>query len=145
MTQVVLQLYASGAEYMAPLLAAAEGARNQLHTYIESNLAFIGANKEFVAAAQAVVLNLRDADGNLIFIGSGGEDEILAPLVALLHDGQRSGDFSDFDAVVMAKLIRDSIDGVAVRAVREPDFDTGAYIAGITRLFDLATRKDLAE
>jgi AcrR family transcriptional regulator len=141
MTQVVIQLFVSGGEYMKPFVEAAEGARNQLRAYIESNLAFIDANRTFVAAMMEVVLNLRDADGALVFVKTGNEDEVIAPLVELLTDGQRAGEFGDFDATVTAKLVRDSIDGIAGRAVREPDFDVMPFAAALTRLFDLATTK----
>ncbi|MGW4098958.1 TetR/AcrR family transcriptional regulator [Mycobacterium sp. NPDC004974] len=139
MTQVVIQLFVSGAEYMSPLIEAAQGSRNRLRAYIESNLAFIDANKAFVAAMSEVVLNLRGDDGALKFVSTTGEGEIIAPLVALLEEGQLLGEFGEFDPTITAKLIRDSIDGIAGRAVREPDFDVRAYISALTRLFDLAT------
>ncbi|MGV9800380.1 TetR/AcrR family transcriptional regulator [Mycobacterium sp. NPDC003449] len=142
MTQVVIQLFVSGAEYMAPFLEAAQGCRNQLRAYIESNLAYIEANRAFVAAMTEVVFNLRDADGAPKFINSGNDDEMIAPLVELLADGQRTGEFGAFDPTVTAKLIRDSIDGIAGRAVREPDFDVAAYTAALTRLYESATAKD---
>lgn len=142
MTQVVIQLFVSGGEFMAPLLAAADGAHNKLHTYIESNLRFIDANKKYVAAMSDVVVNLRDADGRLKFEASDGEREILTPLIVLLEDGQRAGEFGKFDAVVIAKLIRDNIDGIASRAVREADFDVATYTDALCQLYDLATRRE---
>jgi AcrR family transcriptional regulator len=139
MSQVVTQLFVAGAEYMTPQLAGTEGRRAWLRTYIASNLAFIDEHRNFVAAAAEVMLNLRDGDGNLTFVDSGGEDDILTPLVAALQDGQRTGEFGEFDAVITAKLVRDSIDGIANRAVRESDFAVDAYTAELTRMFDLAT------
>ena len=139
MTQVVIQLFVSGAEYMKPFVEAADGSRNKLRAYIESNLAFIDANRTFVAAMMEVALNLRDADGALTFINTGNEDDMIAPLVGLLADGQRAGEFGEFDPTVTATLIRDSIDGIAGRAVREPDFDIAAYTSALIRLFDAAT------
>ena len=141
MTQVVIQLFVSGAEYMKPFVEAADGPRNTLRAYIESNLAFIDANRTFVAAMMEVVLNLRDADGALKFIKTGNEDDMIAPLVDLLADGQRAGAFGEFDPTVTAKLIRDSIDGIGGRAVREPDFDVAAYTSALVRLYDTATAK----
>ncbi|MDV3127568.1 TetR/AcrR family transcriptional regulator [Mycobacterium sp. 21AC1] len=139
MTEVVVQLFVSGGEYMQPFVEAAQGSRNRLRAYIESNLAYIDANRTFVAAMTEVVLNLRDADGTLKFVNTSNEDELIAPLTELLRDGQRSGEFGEFDATVTAKLIRDSVDGIAARAVREPDFDVHAYTSALTRLFDLVT------
>ncbi|MFI9503092.1 TetR/AcrR family transcriptional regulator [Nocardia sp. NPDC052566] len=142
MTQLVIQLYVSGAEHIAPKVAAVEGARNQLMAYVESNLDFIDANRKFVAALTDVVFNLRDGEGRLRFAGADGEREIIQPLIDIMREGQRAGEFGDFDAVVMAKLIRDAVDGAAGRAIREPGFDMSTYSAQLRRTLDLATRKD---
>lgn len=63
------------------------------------------------------------------------------PLIDIMEEGQRAGDFTAFDPLVMAKSIRDAIDGAAGRAIREPDFDVDGYSAHMCRLFDVATRK----
>ncbi|MFI6042827.1 TetR/AcrR family transcriptional regulator [Nocardia sp. NPDC051321] len=141
MTQLVIQLYISGAEHIGPKVAAAIGPRNMLLAYIESNLAFIAANTNYVAALMDVVLNLRDADGKPKFASAEGEREIIVPLIDIMREGQRAGDFGEFDPLAMAMSIRDTIDGVAGRAIREPDFDMDGYTAHMCRLFDLATRK----
>jgi hypothetical protein len=141
MTQLVAQLYVSGAEYMVPLITALEGPRNRLRAYLESNLAFIEANKNYVAAMTDVVVNLRDADGKSKFANPDGEREVLEPLVMMLREGQETGIFGEFDVVIMAKSIRDSIDSAAGRGIREADFDMSRYSAHLWRLFDLATRK----
>ncbi|MGY1899239.1 TetR/AcrR family transcriptional regulator [Nocardia gipuzkoensis] len=141
MTQLVVQLYVSAAEYIAPRVAAAAGARSRLLAYLESNLGFIEANTTYVAALVEVVTNLRDAQGNPKFASADGERDIIAPLVDIMTDGQRAGEFGDFDALLMAKSIRDAIDGAAGRAVREPGFAMDAYSAHLCALFDTATRK----
>ncbi|MFQ6325206.1 TetR/AcrR family transcriptional regulator [Nocardia sp. CWNU-33] len=141
MMQLVIQLYVSGAEYMVPVVAAADGPRNRLLAYLASNLAFIEANKNYVAAMTDVVVNLRDAEGKSVFANPDGEREVLEPLVEMLREGQDTGVFGEFDVVIMAKSIRDSIDSAAGRSIREPDFDMGKYSAHLRRLFDLATRK----
>ncbi|MRH88527.1 TetR family transcriptional regulator [Nocardia sp. SYP-A9097] len=141
MRQLVIQLYVSGAEYMTPLITAVEGWRGKVLTYIESNLDFVDANKRYVAAMTDVVLNLRDTEGKSVFATVEGADEVLGPLADLLREGQREGDFGDFDPVLMAKSIRDVIDGTAGRAITEPDFDVRVYAAHVCRIFDLALTK----
>ncbi|WP_330181092.1 TetR/AcrR family transcriptional regulator [Nocardia sp. NBC_01503] len=141
MRQLVIQLYVSGAEYMTPVITAVEGWRGKVLAYIESNLDFIDANKRYVTAMTDVVLNLRDAEGKSVFATPEGADEILIPLADMLREGQREGVFGEFDAVLMAKSIRDAIDGIAGRAISEPDFDVRVYAAHVCRIFDLATGK----
>ncbi|MFF0488263.1 TetR/AcrR family transcriptional regulator [Nocardia sp. NPDC004068] len=144
MAELVVQLYVSGAEFMAPLVEAAEGWRAKFLTYLESNLQFIDANRTYVAALTEVVLNLRKPDGTPRFTSVDGEEPVIAPLIELLREGQADGTFGDFDPVVMAKIVRDTIDGAAGRAIREPDWDVGRYTDEVCRLFDLATRKGSA-
>ncbi|MEV0292077.1 TetR/AcrR family transcriptional regulator [Nocardia sp. NPDC050710] len=142
MTQLVIQLYISAGEYIAPRVGSVRGARKQLHAYIDSNLGFIAANTKYVAALTDVVLNLRDADGRPRFASADGERDIIVPLVDILTAGQAAGEFTpEFDPVAMAKSIRDAIDGAAGRAIREPDFDMVAYSAHVCRLFEVTTRK----
>lgn len=141
MTQLVIQLYVSAAEYIAPRVGAAVGARGQLLAYLESNLGFIAANTTYVAALVEVVTNLRDAEGHPKFASADGERDIIVPLVDILTEGQRAGEFGEFDPLLMAKSIRDAIDGAAGRAVREPDFAMDTYSAHLCKLFDTATRK----
>ncbi|MFI9404913.1 TetR/AcrR family transcriptional regulator [Nocardia sp. NPDC052316] len=141
MTQLVVQLYLSAGEYIGPQVAAATGPRNMLLAYIASNLDFIEANKNYVSALTEVVLNLRDADGRPKFASADGEQKIIEPLIEVMREGQRAGEFGDFDPVAMAKSIRDAIDGAAGRAIKEPDFDMGGFSTHMCRLFDVATRK----
>lgn len=142
MTQLVIQLYVSGAEFMTPAIQAADGPRARVLAYLDSNLRFIDANRAHVAALTEVVLNLRGPDGTPKFASAAdGEDEIIRPLIDMLRDGQRVGDFGEFDPVVMAKVMRDTIDGAAGRAIREAEWDVEQYSADVCRLFDLATRK----
>ncbi|WP_342213280.1 TetR/AcrR family transcriptional regulator, partial [Nocardia wallacei] len=142
MTQLVIQLYVSAAERIAPQVGAAQGARDQLLAYLSSNLEFIDANRRYVAALTDVVLNLRDGEGRPRFAMGDGEREIIRPLIDMLREGQRTGEFGDFDPVAMAKSIRDSIDGAAGRAIKESNFDMPAYSAHLCRLYDVATRKE---
>lgn len=139
MHQVVIQLYVSGGEYMRPRIDAVTGHREKLMTYLESNLQFIADNRKYIAAMSDVVVNFRDADGALKFASEGGA-EVAAPLVRLLEEGQRSGDFrKDFSAAVMAGIIRDAIDGAARRCVRDAAWDMNTHREEMCRLFDIAT------
>ncbi|MBF6331342.1 TetR/AcrR family transcriptional regulator [Nocardia transvalensis] len=140
MTQLVVQLYILGGEFMAPVIEEAEGPRDKLLAYLESNLRFIDANRKHVAALTQVVMNLRKNDGTPRFASSEGEREIIKPLIAILDAGQDSGEFGDFDPIVMAKAVRDVVDGAAGRAIREPDWDVRTYATQVCRMFDLATK-----
>ncbi|RDI67157.1 TetR/AcrR family transcriptional regulator [Nocardia pseudobrasiliensis] len=141
MAELVTQLYISGGEFMAPLIGQAVGARDKVMTYLTTNLQFIDDNRTYLGALMDVVTNLRDADGSLRFGSDNAEEPIIRPLIEMLRAGQDDGEFGDFDPVVMAKVMRDIIDGAAGRAIREPDWDVGKYTAEVCRIFELATGK----
>ncbi|WP_167475758.1 TetR/AcrR family transcriptional regulator [Nocardia arthritidis] len=140
MTELVVQLFVAGAEYMVPLIEAETGARNRLRVYLESNLRYIDENRKHIGAMVAVALNFRKPDGTPVFDGSNEEQDVIEPLAELLREGQRSGEFGEFDPKLMARSIRDSIDGAGSRAVRDPDFDMPGYSAHLCRVYGLATR-----
>ncbi|CAM3540503.1 TetR/AcrR family transcriptional regulator [Tsukamurella ocularis] len=128
MRQVVIQLFVAGAEFMGPRLAEQHSATDVLRTYIATNLEYIKEQRRYLGAMVEVVLNLRNPDGTPAFSPSDGEKEMLAPLAAILRDGQESGEFSsDFEPTIMARLIRDAIDGAAGRAARASAFDIDAH------------------
>lgn len=135
MRQVVIQLFVAGAEFMGPLLAEQTTAAGTLRTYIATNLQFIQANQRFLAAMIEVVPNLRNADGTPAFGPSDGEDAMVAPVRDILRSGQQSGEFGEFDPLVMARLIRDSIDGAAGHAARDPEFDIDAHADQMVRMY----------
>lgn len=133
--EVVMQLFVAGAEFMEPRLAEQESATDTLRTFIATNLEFLKAERRFLAAMIEVVLNLRNADGTPAFRPSDGEDAMVDPVAQILRDGQESGEFGEFDPVVMARLIRDSIDGAAGHTARDPDFDVDAHADQLVRIY----------
>ncbi|CAM3167288.1 TetR/AcrR family transcriptional regulator [Tsukamurella hominis] len=136
MRQVVVHLFVAGAEFMGPRLAEQHTATDVLRTYIATNLEYIASERRFLGAMVEVVLNLRNPDGTPVFGPSEGEQEMLAPLAEILRDGQASGEFSSgFDPTIMARLIRDAIDGAAGRAARDPDLDLDTHAEQMVRVF----------
>lgn len=141
MTQLVIQLYVSGGEFVGAAVGKATGAREKMLAYLDANLTFLDDNRDYVTALTEVVLSLRNPDGSLRFASSEGEGDIINPLIQILRDGQSAGEFGEFDPIMMAKAMRDTIDGAAGRFIREQDWDMRKYSAEVCRIFDLATRK----
>lgn len=136
MREVVTHLFVAGAAFMEPRLAQQETATDTLRVFIATNLEFHRAERTLLRAMIEVVINLRNADGTPAFLPSDGEDAMVAPVAEILREGQRSGEFSaDFDAVVMARLIRDSIDGAAGHTARDPEFDVDAHADQLVRIY----------
>ncbi|TWS24078.1 TetR/AcrR family transcriptional regulator [Tsukamurella sputi] len=135
MREVVISLYQNGAAMMTPRIEAATNAIGRIAAYIESNIEFLGANRQHITAMIEVVYGLRDADDRPVFSAEDGDNASVLPLAELLRAGQESGDFGDFDAWIMAQQIRDSIDGAATRAARDPGLDLAPYAEQMLALY----------
>lgn len=139
--QIVIAVYTAGAHFMIPRLQAARTKREGLRVYLEANVAFIGANRKQMVALVEIFANHRFTPR-----GSNGEDlseePTLAPLVAMLRQGQQDGEFRDFDPRIMAITIRRAIDAVPPQLVADPTLDPAAYGRELADLFDRATRTD---
>jgi len=139
--QIVVEVYTAGAQFMIPLLQATKTARETLRVYIESNIAFIGSHRKQMVALVEIFTNFRPEDGKPRF-DAGSEEPILAPLEAVLRQGQQDGEFRDFSTRVMAITIRRAIDAVPPQLIATPTLDPLAYGRELSTLFDLATRQD---
>lgn len=139
--QVVTSVYTAGAEYVAPMVAAATTASEKLRTYLRSNIEFLRDHHTHIVALTEVVLNLRRADGRLRFSGEAeGVEPMLAPLQEVFRQGQVDGEFRDFDRRTMAWNVRTLIDGINQRRTVEPELDFDACADELVTMFDLATR-----
>ncbi|WP_147917761.1 TetR/AcrR family transcriptional regulator [Ruania zhangjianzhongii] len=110
-----------------------------LRTYLESNLAYIAAHPDQIAAAIEIIRNHRGADGSLIF-GPPWSGSLREPLEEIFKAGQHEGLFRPFAPGVMATAVRRVIDGFSFEVLGTAELDTAAYTAEIVELFDRATR-----
>jgi AcrR family transcriptional regulator len=115
-------------------VAAATTAPERLRAYILGTTEFIGKNRIPMKALLEIFLN-----GALGYDGSD-EQRALSPLEQMLTEGQRTGDFRDFDVRVMATAIQRAVDGLPFLLEAHPDVDPGRYGEEIATAFDLATR-----
>ncbi|MGA4542528.1 TetR/AcrR family transcriptional regulator [Uniformispora flossi] len=130
---VVAGLFDAGTAYMTARILAAEGHRERLHVYIESNLRFIAEHARHVSAVHRIVENS----------GRRVEDDTAVPgLAGILTAGQKDGVFGDFDPEIVALAIRAVIDGASFYFTANPDLDIDHHIAEAVRLFDRATAKE---
>jgi len=140
--ELVTDLVAKADAYMRPRIDAQSTAAGILRAYIESNLGFMGENRNHVAATVDIALNARAADGSRLFdtsILEAGQ----AVLHGLLAHFQDTGEFrADFDPAVMALAIRAAIDAVGTRLAHHPALDVGHHAREIADLFQVATRPE---
>src|SRR6478736_9249740 len=138
--ELVAGLVARGVAYMEPQVDAEPTGAGKLRAYVESNLAFMGENRNHMVAIFEIALNARAADGSRLYDVSV-QDTGVAALEQLLAYFQGTGEFrAGFDPHVMAMAIRAAIDAVPAQLARDPALDVGHYAREIADLFHLATR-----
>jgi TetR/AcrR family fatty acid metabolism transcriptional regulator len=141
--QVVVDVVEAGRAYIIPRVFAERSGPAILRAYIESNLAFMRENRNYMVAVVEILRNGafttdggRRVDGRDIDVATRLLEEQLARLQAV-------GELRrDFDPGAMAVAVRAAIDVVPQRLVLDPDFDIDKYAREIANIFDLATRAE---
>jgi AcrR family transcriptional regulator len=127
--------------YMGPRVAAADGYAAKVRAYVEANLEFIRENPAELRAILDILHNSRagqpDAAGNDAWYA-----EAVDLLEQLLVDGQRAGEFGDFDPRVLAIVVRQGIDGFFPELEAHPDTDPARYADGLVRIIEKATARN---
>lgn len=140
--EVARSVYAAGAAYVQPRVAAEHTAAAMLAAYLRANLEFLRDHATELAALTEILLNLRTGDGVLRFAGGReGIAAMLEDLEAILRRGQTAGEFRDFDTRTMAWLVRNAVDGVGQQRALDPGFDFDTCIRELTTTFARATSR----
>lgn len=136
--QVVRQVVDDWAAFMRPFLEAETTATGRLAAYIRSRLAYMRDNHSRLIAVAEIIVNHRGPDGKPVFAERDADP--VAELVAILQAGRKSGEFREFDPVVLAMTITQGIDGALTYWAEHPDTDLTAYGEELVTLFSLATQ-----
>ena len=140
MRELVAEVVARGVAYMEPQIDAEPTGAGKLRAYIESNLAFMGENRNHMVAIFEIALNARAADGSRLYDVSV-QDTGVAALEQLLAYFQGTGEFrAGFDPHVMAMAIRAAINAVPAQLARDPGLDVAHHAREIADMFHIATR-----
>ncbi|AGZ41376.1 TetR/AcrR family transcriptional regulator [Actinoplanes friuliensis] len=137
--QILVDVYTTAARLLGERIAREGTAGERLTAYLEGNVDFLREHPREVAALTAIGPHLRDDEGKPYTSASAQEPDVQA-LAGLLSEGQRSGEFRDFDTRSMAVLIRGAITAAVQRLHDGLDFD--AYRRELVTTFRLATRRD---
>jgi AcrR family transcriptional regulator len=137
--QVLAAVSLASIELLPARLAAAETARDKLRVSIETVVEFVDTHRTHALAAletwnmtRSLPARTRLAD-ELAAAGPDGIEQ-------LFIEGQRNGEFGEFDPHVLAVMVRSAIDAVGLEAAINPDLDLTAFAAQLVAMFDRATR-----
>ncbi|TDC05855.1 TetR/AcrR family transcriptional regulator [Nonomuraea longispora] len=135
---IVQDVYQSGAAFILGRMEAEETAPGRLKAYLEANLEFLRDHPTEIAALTELGSHLRNPSGERSTTAEHQEPGVQG-LAKLLRDGQRTGEFRDFDPRSMAVLIRGAIEAAASRVSGSHAIDMDSYTREIVSTFLAAT------
>jgi AcrR family transcriptional regulator len=144
MHEAYSQTFSNWSSYVQDQLSTGATATERLHMYIEANLAYMGTRPKHFEAMIEIMFNARSEDGRLLY--RGDEDgQSFIQLKELLLEGQKSGEFRQFDVLNMSIALRGTIDQFLGQVASRPSFNLEAYTAQLIQLFDRAILQEQAD
>ena len=139
----VLSLYEHEEErFIYSKVAAAPNASEKLETYLRTNVEYMAVHPQHLKAVVEIVISAKDSTGNRKFDVTSVEwmEDELSRLIEILDQGQKTGEFRQFDSRMMAITIRGAIENIAMYLLTYSDIDIKEYARELTELFRRATR-----
>jgi AcrR family transcriptional regulator len=141
MGEVLRTALATYAAFMAPRLAAATSAPGKLRAYLTGAADYVTEHRALHVAVLEIAFNATSADGRPL-IATMPLEAPEPSVEDILRQGQRDGEFRDFDVAVVAGVVRAAVTrDMAMRQRADPGIDLRAYAGELMRLFELGIRR----
>jgi TetR/AcrR family transcriptional regulator, fatty acid metabolism regulator protein len=141
MGEVLRIAMATYATFMEPRMARATGASDKLRAYVVGTADYVVEQRSMHVAVIEIALNATSADGRPLIATM----PLRAPepsVEDILRQGQRDGEFRDFDVQVVGGVVRSALThDMVVRQRNDPRIDLQVYAEELVRLFDLGIRR----
>jgi len=141
MDQLVTVVYTEIAEAVVPDILAQDNAADMLRTHVRGVAAYALEHRNRMATLAQVFIHARNPDGSARY-GSGEAEPLFQSLEGLYREGQRNGEFRDFDVRAMAVTQQAATDGMFEYWRVHPDHDLMAHAAELGEQLVRATRAD---
>jgi AcrR family transcriptional regulator len=139
--EVLRTALATYAKFMEPRMTGAASASDKLRAYLTGTADYIAEHRSLHVAVIEIAFNATSADGRPLVATM----PLQAPepsVEDILRQGQRDGEFRDFDVEVVAGVVRSTVThSMVMRQRADPGADLGAYAQELVRLFDLGIRQ----
>jgi AcrR family transcriptional regulator len=137
--EVVHSILTTFAAFVGPRVLADTSPAARLTAFLEANVELMRSHRSLLVVLLDVQRNAPSAHGRSELRNVAESD--LEKIAQLFRDGQRFGEFRQFDPRPMAVYILALRNGVIDRVAAEPDLDLDSYSRELTALVALATRK----
>jgi AcrR family transcriptional regulator len=119
---------------MSRRVGAEATAGGRLRAYIEGNIEFTADNRSRMRALLEIFLN-----GGFAY-DSDDDEVVVSHVEEILRQGQRDGEFRDFDPRVVAAAVQRAVESLPFMLRSSPDLDCVGYARELVTLFELGTR-----
>jgi AcrR family transcriptional regulator len=141
MGEVLRTALATYATFMEPRMTRATSASDKLRAYVVGTADYVVEQRSLHVAVIEIALNATSADGRPLVATM----PLRAPepsVEDILRQGQRDGEFRDFDVQVVGGVVRSALThDMVLRQRNDPRTDLRAYAEELVRLFDLGIRR----
>ena len=141
MGEVLRTAMATYATFMEPRMARATSASDKLRAYVVGTADYVVERRSMHVAVIEIGLNATSADGRPLIATM----PLRAPepsVEDILRQGQRDGEFRDFDVQVVGGVVRSALThDMVLRQRNDRRIDLQAYAEELMRLFDLGIRR----
>ncbi len=121
--------------FMAERLDGHQTATARLRAYIEGVVGFIDAHRPQMKALMEILL------GGGLDYHADTDRRVVSPIEQILRDGQATGEFGEFDPVIMATVVQRAVDGLPFLLESMPDTDCAHYARELIALFEAGTTR----
>lgn len=141
MRQIVIDVFELGAKFMVERIEVEDTSVRRLRAYLEANLRFLRDHPREVAALTEIGPHLRTESGSA-YTSAGAQEPSVHGLAELLADGQRAGEFREFNTRSMAVMIRGAIEAAAQRVNGQSSLDFEDYARELVTVFALGSKAE---
>jgi AcrR family transcriptional regulator len=147
--QVTEKIITGIGSFVAQRLAAETTASGALRGYVRANIQYVAGHRTEMKALLGILLSGALSPGNAESEDEQSKDDTAqvpvgmpwrSPVEQILRDGQRAGEFRQFDTLLVATSIQRSIEGIPMLLETCPELDLEAAAEELVTLFDLAVR-----
>jgi len=136
---IVNAIYDKGFQEVRPPIEAAPTAGGKIEAFIRGSIQFYKTYTPYVVALSRLRLHLTNA-GTPNRTAMKRQQKELADISIILQSGQDNGEFRIFDTALMARTLRQALDGVIIEMTHHPDTDVDRYADELATLFWHATK-----
>jgi len=136
---VITTIYDKGFEVVRPQIDAESTAFGKIKAFIIQSVYFYHEYANYVIALSRLRLHLTNVGKpNTVMVGRLHRE--LSDLADIFRAGQESGEFRNFDAHIMARTLRQALDGILIEMAHHPSTDVDHYTDELVALFKHATQ-----